>query len=209
MGPSPLPETWALLGEAELDALFALADLGVRAGLEGRPAPTIAVDSLVPALQERRGVFVTLEVAGELNGCVGTVEPVEPLGAAVARLAWAAAFADPRLPQLTALDYPSLEIKLSLIDPLQPLPATSEAEVVAALRPGVDGLVIRRGTTQAVFLPAVWQKLADPVVFLRHLEAKARLRPGRWPTGMRAWRYTATEHRRRAADIRRESSSAA
>lgn len=202
MGPSPSPKTYAPLGEAELDALFALADLGVRGELEGRPAPTIAVASLVPALREPQGVFVTLEVAGELNGCIGTVEPVEPLGVAVSRLAWAAAFADPRLPPLTAVDYPSLEIKLSLIDPLQPVPATSEAEVVAALRPGVDGLVIRRGTTPAVFLPAVWQKLADPLVFLRHLEAKAGLRPSRWPAGMRAWRYTATEHRRRAADIR-------
>ena len=209
MGPSPSPETGAPLAEAELDALFALADLGVRAGLGGNPAPTIDVASFVPALREPRGVFVTLEVAGELNGCIGTVEAVEPLGPAVARLAWAAAFADPRLPQLTDGDYQSLDFKLSLIGPLQFLPATSEAAVVATLRPGVDGLVIRPGTTQAVFLPAVWQKLADPLDFLRHLEAKAGLRPGQWPAGMRAWRYTATEYRRRSVDVRQESSPAA
>ncbi len=199
---SPSPETYAPLGEAEVDALLALADLGVRAGLSGHPVPTIELDTLVPSLREPRGLFVTLEVAGELNGCVGTIEPVEPLGVVVARLAWEAAFADPRLPPLTAADYPSLEIKLSVIGPLQSLPATSEAELVAALRPGADGLVIRRGTTRAVFLPAVWQKLPDPLVFLRDLEAKAGLPPGDWPTGMRAWRYTATEYRRRAVDLR-------
>lgn len=209
MEPSASPEVRPPLEEAEVDALFGLADAGVRAGLGGHPHPAMDPAALVPALRERCGAFVTLEVAGELNGCIGTVEPVEPLGVAVARLAWAAAFADPRLPPLTATDYPWLEIKLSLIGPLEPLPATSEAELAAALRPGVDGLLIRRGAAHATFLPAVWEKLADPVTFLRHLEAKAGLRPGRWPAGMRAWRYTATEHRRRAVDIARVFSSVA
>lgn len=194
MAPSPWPEP-------ELDALFALADLGVRAGLAGRPHPEVDPAALLPALREPRGVFVTLEVDGALNGCIGTIQGVEPLGVAVPRLAWAAAFADPRLPPLTPDDYRSLEIKLSLVDPLEPVPATSEADVVAALRPGVDGLVIRRGRAQATFLPAVWLKVPDPLDFVRRLEAKADLRPGQWPAGMRAWRYTATEYRRRAADI--------
>ena len=218
MGRSPSPEdvlgvratqAGGPLGPDELDALFGLADLGVRAGLEGLSHPAVPPDTLLPALREQRGAFVTLEVAGALNGCVGTVEAVEPLGVAVVRLAWSAAFADPRLPPLTAAEYPALEIKLSLLDPLEPLPASSEAEVVAALRPGVDGLVIRPGTTQAVFLPAVWRKLAEPLDFVRHLEAKAGLRPGQWPDGMRAWRFTATEHRRAAVDIPPASSSAA
>lgn len=202
MAPSPWSDT-------DLDALFALADLGVRAGLHGHRPPEADLASLAPALREPRGVFVTLEVDGELNGCIGTIEPDEPLGVAVPRLAWAAAFADPRLPQLSAADYPSLEIKLSLLSPLEPLPAGSEAELVAALRPGIDGVVIRGRGTQATFLPAVWPKLGDPLTFVRHLEDKAGLRPGHWPAGMQAWRYTAEERHRRAADISRRSSSAA
>ncbi len=201
MEPSLSPEAPGPLSDAEVDALFGLADVGVRAALAGDPSPSIVEATLVPALREPCGVFVTLEVAGELNGCIGTVQPVEPLGVAVARLAWSAALADPRLPPLTAADYPSLEIKLSAIGPLEPLPAASEAEVVGGLRPGVDGLVIRRGADHATFLPAVWPKLPDPLAFVRHLEAKMGLRPGRWPSGMQAWRYTATEYRRRAVDI--------
>lgn len=193
MEPSLSPE--------DLDALFALADLGVRAGLAGQPAPTVDPATLAPALREPLGVFVTLQVAGELNGCIGSILAAEPLGAAVPRLAWAAAFADPRLPALTVADYPSLEIKLSLIGPLVPVPASSEAELAANVRPGVDGVLIRCGAANATFLPAVWQKLPDPLTFLRHLEAKAGLRPGRWPRGTEAWRYTTTEHRRNAVDI--------
>ena len=204
MEPSPSPELTA----ADVDVLFELADLGIRSGLAGRPAPVVDPPSLDPAVREPRGVFVTLEVAGELNGCIGTVEPVEPVGAAVPRLAWAAAFDDPRLPSLTAADYPHLEIKLSLMSPLEPLPAGSETEVLANLRPGVDGLVIRDGRATATFLPAVWAKVADPLTFLRQLEMKAGLRPGRWPAGMEAWRYQAAEHRRRATDIPNRRSAA-
>ncbi|HTJ75592.1 MAG TPA: AmmeMemoRadiSam system protein A [Acidimicrobiales bacterium] len=197
------------LSPDEINALFALADLGVRAGLAGRPAPAVDAAVLAPALRQSVGVFVTLEVAGELNGCIGTIEADEPLGAAVPRLAWAAAFADPRLPALTPEQYRALEIKLSILTPLTPVPAASEEEVVAALRPGVDGLLIRSGADNATFLPAVWAKVPDPQAFLRRLEAKAGLRPGTWPAGMRAWRYQASEHRRRAVDIDSSASSAA
>ena len=195
------------LSPDEVDALFALADLGVRAGLGGRGAPTVDPETLLPALRQPRGLFVTLEVGGRLNGCVGSVVPAAPLGAAAAELAWRAAFADPRLPPLTATDYPSLEIKLSLIGPLVPVPANSERELAANLRPGLDGVLIGAGDANATFLPAVWQILPDPLEFLRHLEAKAGLRPGRWPAGMRAWRYETEDHRRQAVDIDRRSAA--
>ncbi|HXO62867.1 MAG TPA: AMMECR1 domain-containing protein, partial [Candidatus Acidoferrales bacterium] len=40
---------------------------------------------------ERRGVFVTLHVRGELRGCIGTTESDEPLGEATVRCAASAA----------------------------------------------------------------------------------------------------------------------
>ena len=210
MERSSLPELPELpeLTTADVDVLFELADLGVHEGLAGRPAPVVDPATVDPALRQPKGAFVTLEVAGELNGCIGTVEAVEPLGAAVPRLAWAAGFNDPRLPALTAVDYPDLEIKLSLMSPLEEIPAGSEADVLAALRPGVDGLLIRHGQANATFLPAVWAKVPDPVDFLGHLEMKAGLRPRHWPAGMRAWRYQAAEHHRRATEIPHRRSAA-
>lgn len=195
------------LSPDDIDVLFSLADFGVREGLAGRPAPVVDAAALDEPLRQHRGVFVTLEVAGELNGCIGTVEAVQAVGVAVPRLAWAAAFDDVRLPALAAGDYPDLEYKLSLMTPLEEIAAGSEQEVLVALRPGVDGLVIRHGSATGTFLPAVWAKVPHPVEFLRHLERKAGLRPGRWPAGMRAWRYQADEHRRRAVDIPRRSAA--
>ncbi|HVL05636.1 MAG TPA: AmmeMemoRadiSam system protein A [Acidimicrobiales bacterium] len=199
MEPSLSPE--------DVDVLFELADFGVREGLAGRPAPVVDPAMLEAPLRRHLGVFVTLEVAGELNGCIGTVEAVQEVGPAVPRLAWAAAFSDFRLPALTAADYPDLGYKLSLMTPLEGIPSGSEEEVLRALRPGVDGLVIRHGQATGTFLPAVWAKVPEPLEFLRHLETKAGLRPGHWPAGMRAWRYQADEHRRRAVDIPRRSAA--
>jgi len=199
MEPSFSPE--------DVDVLFELADFGVREGLAGRPAPVVDPAILDAPLRRPRGVFVTLEVAGELNGCIGTVEAVQAVGAGVPRLAWAAAFNDFRLPALTAGEYPDLEYKLSLMTPLEEIPAGFEEDVLGGLRPGMDGLVIRHGLATGTFLPAVWAKVPEPLEFLRHLETKAGLGPGHWPPGMRAWRYQADEYCRRAVDI--DSRSAA
>lgn len=189
------------LPDADLELLFALADRAIRAGLAGQQVPEIDVEGLPPALRQPLGIFVTLEVRGQLNGCIGALETDEAVGVAAARCAWEAAFADPRLPRLSIDDYPHLDIKVSILSPLTPIAANSEAEVLAHLRPGVDGLVIAHGRHRATFLPAVWAHLRDPLDFLRHLEQKAGLAPGRWPTGMRAWGYTSVEHRKAAADI--------
>jgi AmmeMemoRadiSam system protein A len=199
MEPSLSPE--------DVDALFALADLGVRSGLAGQRAPHVDPETLVPALRQPQGAFVTIEVDGELNGCIGSIVPVAPLGVAVPELAWKAAFADPRLPALTAAEYASAELKLSVLTPLEPIPADSEAELLAHLEVGKDGLLIRSGAADATFIPAMWHKLPDPVAFLRHLEAKAGLRPGHWPGNMEAWRYQSSDYRRRAVDIDRRSAA--
>ena len=191
------------LSPEDVDALFALADLGVRAGLGAQPAPTVAPETLLPALRQPQGAFVTIEVDGELNGCIGSIVAVEPLGVAVPRLAWKAAFADPRLPALTPAEYPSAEIKISVLSPLEPVPAGSEAELLANLEAGRDGVLIRSGAANATFLPAMWGKLPDPLTFLRHLEGKAGFRPGHWPTDAEAWRYRSTDYRRKAVDIDR------
>jgi len=204
MGPSPSAEP-VPEGPAthDVDVLFVLADRAIRAGLEGHGRPQVEEADLPAALRRPRGAFVTLEVAGGLNGCIGALDPGDPLGVAVPRLAWEAAFADPRLPPLTLAGYDQLTVKLSLLGPLTPVPAGSEEDVVAAVRPGVDGLVIAAGAHQATFLPAVWDSLPDPHDFLRHLERKAGLVPGQWPPAMRVWRYTVAEHRRGIVEIRR------
>lgn len=178
--------------------LLDLAEAAVVDGLRGRPLARPGTSELPPALREPRGVFVTLTVDGELNGCIGTIATDEPVGRAVARCARSAAFADPRLPRLRLDDYDGLTIEVSVLSPLAPIPAASRQEVLDQLRPGVDGLQIAAGTRQGLFLPSVWSKLPDPTDFLDHLQRKAGLPPSTWPPAMRAWRFTADKLSRRA-----------
>jgi AmmeMemoRadiSam system protein A len=173
--------------------LLQLAALSVRQGLDGDGPLRVDTDTLADPLQERCGVFVTLLVDGKLNGCVGTLSPNEPVGAAVARLAWNAAFADPRLPQLKPSDYELLTVKVSLLSPLEPMSVSSLEELVAALCPHVDGLLLTAAGKQATFLPAVWEKLSDPIQFVRQLQLKAGMRPGSWSARTQAFRYTTRE----------------
>jgi AmmeMemoRadiSam system protein A len=184
------------LDEQVQSVLIELARSSIEAGLDGLaavvPGPS-ELDALPEPARERRGVFVTLMVAGELNGCIGSLEGADPLAVAVPSLAWEAAFADPRLPALSRSDVNALAIKVSVLSTLEKMAAATEAEVVAALRPGVDGLVLAAGLRRATFLPSVWESLPDPVQFVRQLGAKAHLRAGSWPEGLSAFRYTAQE----------------
>jgi hypothetical protein len=175
----------------ERELLLDIADDAIVGGLLGAsPSPPPAA-LLLGTLRERVGVFVTLMVDGQLNGCIGSIEGVEPLGHGVARHAWSAAFADPRLPRLRPVDYSRLRIEVSVLSSLTAMLAMSRDQVLDQLRPGVDGLVIAAGSRQGLFLPAMWEQLPEPEAFLDHLLLKVGLVPGWWPEGMRAWRFTA------------------
>lgn len=151
-----------------------------------------------PALREPRASFVTLRRRdGALRGCIGELEASRALVASVADRARAAAFCDPRFAPLAAGELDEVEVHVSVLGPLAPIPATHEAELLAALRPGVDGLVIDDGFRRATFLPAVWESLREPKHFVGELLRKAGLPGGQWPASLRAWRYGVTELRER------------
>jgi AmmeMemoRadiSam system protein A len=174
-------------------SLRAVAREAIEHGLrEGRP-PQLDASLYPPALREPRASFVTLRCGGELRGCTGTLEPREPLVVGVARNAWRSAFADPRFPPLAEGELEDVEISVSVLSPLEDLPARSRDELLAALRPGVDGLVLRDRAAASTFLPSVWESLPDPAAFLAALARKAGLAPDHWSPTLRFERYTADE----------------
>ena len=73
-----------------------------------------------------------------------------------------------------------------------PLAVTTEAELLALLRPSIDGLILESDTGRATFLPAVWEQIPDPVQFVRHLKMKAGWPATYWSNRVRCLRY-ATE----------------
>ncbi len=182
----------ATAGEQLLD----LADGVIVAGLDHRRPLVPDPSDMHSELHQRLGAFVTLTVRGELNGCIGSIEGDEPLGVAVARHAWSAAFADPRLPPLVRSDHAYLEIEVSVLSSLSTLPADSRTDLLEALRPGIDGLLIGAGSRRAVFLPSVWDQLPSSDVFVEHLFRKAGLASEVWPDDLRAHCFTAQKIRR-------------
>jgi hypothetical protein len=148
-------------------------------------APSTGEAAPPPHAEATGACFVTLRARGELRGCIGSVEPYRPLAEDVAANARAAAFRDPRFPPLTTEELAELTIEVSVLSPLTPLEVSGEEELYAALRPGVDGLCVEAGERRALFLPQVWESLADPREFVARLEAKAGLDPaGLHPAGL-------------------------
>jgi AmmeMemoRadiSam system protein B/AmmeMemoRadiSam system protein A len=144
-----------------------------------------------PALHRPGASFVTLHRHGALRGCIGRLEAgAHSLEVDVRRNARSAAFEDPRFTPLTADEWDGLTLEVSLIGEAEPLPARSEAEALAQLRPGVDGVILAWRGHRATFLPQVWQQLPAPALFLAALKQKAGLQPDHWDADLHLSRYT-------------------
>jgi uncharacterized protein len=163
------------------------ASLSLGAGLG--PAPFTAL-LLQPEITARRSSFVTLHRGEELRGCCGTLDAPRPLAEDVWRNAWAAAFNDYRFAPLTMAEWPQVSLHVSVLTVPEPLDVLTEEQLLAQLRPSIDGLILENGTGRATFLPAVWQQLAEPELFVRQLKRKAGWPAGYWSPRLRAYRYT-------------------
>lgn len=185
MGPGRSTEAAA----ARPATLGALARASIEHGLERHVPLPVAVEDLLPAHAAPGASFVTLTRSGALRGCVGSLEAHRPLARDVAHNAFAAAFHDLRFAPLVRDELAELEVRVSVLGPLERLAPTSEAELLAALRPGVDGLVLAEGARRATFLPAVWDQLPEPRRFLEALRCKAGLPPDYWSGTLEVHRY--------------------
>lgn len=146
-----------------------------------------------PALAAHGACFVTLNRHGQLRGCVGSPEAWQPLATDVVANANRAAFHDPRFAPLRADESDGLEVHISVLSPAEPFVFADEAELLATLVPGVDGLIIADGARRALFLPSVWKQLPTSEQFLAHLKAKAGMPPDHWSADFKAWRFIAAE----------------
>lgn len=147
-------------------------------------------DSLHPGwLDEPGAVFVTLTQQGELRGCIGSLEAHRPLGEDLRANALAAAFNDPRFPPLGKEELDITRVEVSLLSRPEPMSFVDEADALAQLRPGIDGVILTRGRHRATFLPQVWEQLPDPRQFMAQLKRKAGLAPDLWSEDFHLFRY--------------------
>jgi AmmeMemoRadiSam system protein B/AmmeMemoRadiSam system protein A len=187
-----LPEAPAHEPTHEDDALGgALVTLARHAIAEtlGVPPPASSLPEL-PALAQPGATFVTLhDHHGELRGCVGRLEATRPLRDDVRANALAAAFHDSRFAPLQANEWPGLQVEVSLLDAPEPIDVHSEAEALAALKPGEDGVIVEWHGQRATFLPQVWEQLPDARSFMAALKRKAGLSADFWAPDVKLSRY--------------------
>lgn len=147
------------------------------------------------ALKQKRGTFVTLKKNGELRGCIGHIEPAQEVYKDIADNSLAAAFEDTRFLPLTADELPEVEIEISVLTTPRELKYSSVEDLLAKLTPLRDGVIIKKGSRGATYLPQVWEDFASPKPdrgeggmkdkdeFLSSLCLKAGLAPDEWRRG--------------------------
>lgn len=165
---------------ADKQILLKIARQAIELTLRGEKLPPLSPEELPADLLEPGASFVTLTKAGQLRGCVGSIEAVQALVQDVRERALGAAFGDPRFPSLTAAELEGLEIEVSTLTKPEPLFYDSPQDLIRKLRVGVDGVILKGQYRRATFLPQVWEKLPDPELFLSRLCQKMGLAPDAW-----------------------------
>jgi MEMO1 family protein len=155
-------------------ALLRIARAAIAEALDGDFAPGPGEPAADETwLKEWRATFVTLKQDEELRGCVGSLEAQRPLAADVAANACAAAFQDTRFAPLTREEFARTDLEVSLLSAPKRLLFEGHADLLARLRPGVDGVILECGDRRSTYLPQVWEGLSDPERFIASLKQKA------------------------------------
>lgn len=162
----------------------------VRNTIAGRLDLPLRDEQAHPRLTRPGATFVTLHYQGRLRGCMGRLEAgSHSLETDVRRNAHRAAFEDPRFKPLSAVEWPHLEVEVSLLDPPEPLAFVSEAAALANLQPGIDGVIFSWRHYRSTFLPQVWEQLPVAVDFMAALKRKAGLPGDFWADDVQLARY--------------------
>lgn len=158
-----------ILSENDQKILLELARKSIIAAVHHQPLPKINLADYSDKLQTNGASFVTLTEMGSLRGCIGALEPYQPLVEDVQEHAVAAALHDYRFGPVGPDEIPHLHIEISYLTMPQPLTYASPEELPGRLRPNIDGVILKDGYHSATFLPQVWEKIPDPPHFLSQL----------------------------------------
>lgn len=132
------------------------------------------VPAVTDNLARPTGAFVTLYCDGYLRGCIGRIEPAEPLASTVAQCAVSAALHDPRFTPVAGEELVRLTIEISVLSAVEPI-------LPEAVNVGTHGLVVQREHFRGVLLPQVAVERAwTRERFLEETCRKAGLPPDAW-----------------------------
>ena len=179
--------TDADLGRALLT--IARSAIGAELGL-----PRGRATRAMPRWRSPAATFVTLKLAGELRGCIGSLEAAAPARRRRARERDRRRVPRPALPAARASSSSRrCRSRCRCCRPTSASTFATRSDLLARLRPGVDGLVLEYGRHRATFLPQVWEALPDPREFLAALKRKAGLPADFWSPQLNVSRYGVTK----------------
>lgn len=168
------------LTSAHKKYLLDVARRSLEAAVKGLPFHL--ADDIPDAMREARGCFVTLTKNGALRGCIGYIEPIKPLVAAVVDNAKNAALSDPRFAKVTPAELGEIKVEVSVLTKPLPMQYDGPEDLLAQLVPKRDGVILSRGFNQSTYLPQVWEQLPDKVQFLEQLSLKGGMPRDGWKT---------------------------
>ncbi len=178
-----------MLTERDQTALLELARSSIRNGLAKSIPLKVVAGEFPTTIQASRACFVTLTLKGALRGCIGHLEACQSLVEDVVENAYNAAFRDPRFPSLSQLEYDRVKVHISVLSHPEPMPVSSQKDLLEKLQPGHDGIILQEGSHRGTFLPSVWDQLPTPELFIRQLKIKAGLPADYWSDGIEFLRY--------------------
>ena len=105
-------------------------------------------EELPAELKSRAGVFICLKIDGELRGCIGTFQPMEPtIAQETVRNAISAATCDPRFTCVRAAELDSIEYSVDVLTLPERVNDRSE------LDPKRYGVIVQAGGRRGLLLP--------------------------------------------------------
>jgi len=175
--------------------LLQIARAAIESALKISKVKDESIDKTVQWLSEPGATFITLTKNGQLRGCIGSLYAHQPLINDVSSNAVSAALHDTRFQPVTAEELSHIDIEVSLLSALQPINFANEADALAQLRPGIDGVMFEYGIYRSTFLPQVWDSLPQSHEFMAQLKMKAGLYPDFWDDAIQLSRYTVEKWR--------------
>ncbi len=137
-------------------------------------------------MKKPMGAFVTLKKDGRLRGCIGSLQPVEPLYRAVISNGVNAALRDRRFRPVGESELQDLKVEVSVLT--EPVGVKSHEDIVI----GCHGIIFEKGGKRSTFLPHIATEQGwDLTQTLEQLSLKANLDRNAWRSGASFQVYTA------------------
>lgn len=131
----------------EKKTLKGIAFQNIKDSLDGKPIAQQTIRSSI--LNSKCGAFVSLHKFGRLRGCIGHFGEDYPLHEIVAKMAYAAAFEDPRFMPVTSDELADIDIEISVLTPMRRIQSIDEFQLHR------HGIYIKKGFRSGTFLPQV------------------------------------------------------